>query len=169
MMSYWTFSDVFEEQGVVRTPFYGGFGLIAADGIPKASFNVFALLHQLGTERLPLDVPWALATRRADGSLVIAVWNYAEPEDPGKPADAHLAITGANGLRHVRIQMVDAEHGSTLTAWNAMGHPDFPSREQIQKLRDAARLARPEGRELKGGGLDLHLAPHGLALVEVVR
>src|ERR1700688_3668776 len=35
MMSYWTFSDVFEEQGVVRWPFYGGFWVIAAGGIPK--------------------------------------------------------------------------------------------------------------------------------------
>jgi len=34
-MSYWTFSDVFEEQGVVKQPFYGGFGLIAADDIPN--------------------------------------------------------------------------------------------------------------------------------------
>src|ERR1700678_2276693 len=34
-MSYWTLSDVFEEQGTVRRPFYGGFGLIAAGGIPK--------------------------------------------------------------------------------------------------------------------------------------
>ena len=29
MMSYWTFSDVFEEQGVVKMPFYGGYGVIA--------------------------------------------------------------------------------------------------------------------------------------------
>src|SRR2546421_3982145 len=36
IMPYWTFSDVFEEQGVVKTPFYGGFGLIAAGGIPQA-------------------------------------------------------------------------------------------------------------------------------------
>src|SRR2546423_3707632 len=36
-MSYWTFSDVFEEGGVVKTPFYGGFGLLAAGGIPKRS------------------------------------------------------------------------------------------------------------------------------------
>ena len=34
-MSYWSVSDVFEEQGVVKQPFYGGFGLIAAGGIPK--------------------------------------------------------------------------------------------------------------------------------------
>jgi len=169
MMSYWTFSDVFEEQGVVKTPFYGGFGLIAADGIPKAVFNVFALLHQLGAERLPLDVPWALATRRADGSLVIAAWNYAAPEDRGTPLDAHLAVTGADDLKHARIQTIDADHGSALTVWEAMGRPNFPTREQIQKLREAGRMAPPEMRELQGGAIDLHLAPHGLALVELVR
>ena len=47
-MSYWTFSDVFEEQGVVKQPFYGGYGLIAAGGIPKPAFSVFKMLHQLG-------------------------------------------------------------------------------------------------------------------------
>src|SRR6266481_1075483 len=40
-MSYWSFSDVFEEQGVVKTPFYGGYGLVAVDGIPKPAFNAF--------------------------------------------------------------------------------------------------------------------------------
>src|SRR6202034_527330 len=54
-MSYGTFSDVFEEQGVVRTPFYGGFGLMAEDSIPKPAFNVFTLLHQLGDQRFKLD------------------------------------------------------------------------------------------------------------------
>ena len=52
MMSYWTFSDVFEEQGVVKTPFYGGFGLIAAGNIPKPSFYAMELLHRLGEQRI---------------------------------------------------------------------------------------------------------------------
>src|SRR5258708_34180636 len=47
MMSYWTFSDGFEEQGGVSTPFYGVFGLLAERSIPKAACNDFALLHQL--------------------------------------------------------------------------------------------------------------------------
>ena len=51
-MSYWTFSDVFEEQGVVKTPFYGGFGLIAEDSIPKPALNAFAMLHELGDRRI---------------------------------------------------------------------------------------------------------------------
>src|SRR3984957_8281997 len=44
MMSYWAFSDVFEEQGVVKQPFYGGYGLIAENGLPKPAFNAFKLL-----------------------------------------------------------------------------------------------------------------------------
>ena len=35
MLSYWALSDVFEEQGVVKQPFYGGYGLMAAGNVPK--------------------------------------------------------------------------------------------------------------------------------------
>ena len=70
-MSYWTFSDVFEEQGVVKNPFYGGFGLIAAGGIPKPAFNAFKLLHRLGQQRIDLNSNSALLTRRQDGTLVL--------------------------------------------------------------------------------------------------
>ena len=63
MMSYWTFSDVFEEQGVVKQPFYGGFGLIAAGGIPKPSFYAFQVLHRLGDQRLDNSEPNVLVTK----------------------------------------------------------------------------------------------------------
>ena len=82
-MAYWSFSDVFEEQGVVRTPFYGGFGLIAADNIPKPSLNVFRALHKLGTQRIHLDSDSALATKGPDGSLALALWDYAPPDGTG--------------------------------------------------------------------------------------
>ncbi len=61
-MAYWAFSDVFEEQGVVRTPFYGGFGLIAADNIPKPTLNIFTLLHKLGDRRIAVASDSVLAT-----------------------------------------------------------------------------------------------------------
>src|SRR4029077_19566681 len=66
-MSYWTFSDVFEEQGVVKTPFYGGFGLLAEDSIPKPSFTVFTCLHELGASRRDMNSASALLPRRKDG------------------------------------------------------------------------------------------------------
>ena len=80
ILAYWTFSDVFEEQGVVKQPFYGGFGLIAEHGLPKPSFNAFKLLHKLGNRRISVDSDSALVTKRADGRLVMAVWNLFLPE-----------------------------------------------------------------------------------------
>jgi xylan 1,4-beta-xylosidase len=72
MMPYWTFSDVFEEQGVIRVPFFGGFGLIAIDHLPKPAFNVFRLLHTLGDERLAEKGDDVLVTKKKDGTVVLA-------------------------------------------------------------------------------------------------
>src|SRR6202142_521460 len=55
IMSYWTFSDVFEEQGVAKGPFYGGRGPRAGGGESRPSFNAFKLLHALGDQRLTED------------------------------------------------------------------------------------------------------------------
>lgn len=45
--SYWTFGDVFEEQGVPFTPFHGGFGLVANGCITKPTFWTFAFYKKL--------------------------------------------------------------------------------------------------------------------------
>jgi len=170
IMSYWSFSDVFEEQGVVKRPFYGGYGLIAAGNIPKASFNAFKLLHDLGDRRLPVNSPRVLATERADGALVLAVWNYAPPEAEGSPVQVTLTFQGLPRQRRARLRTVDATHGSALTAWRTMGAPDFPSREEQRQLREAAQLSPAETLSLTRGdspSVTLTLAPHALALVEV--
>jgi xylan 1,4-beta-xylosidase len=172
VMSYWAFSDVFEEQGVVKRPFYGGFGLIAAGNIPKAAYNAFALLHHLGTLRLDVKSDTALITKHADGSLAIAVWNYAPPgptHEAGATRDFTLSFKGLPGGATAWISVVDRDHGSSLTAWEAMGKPDVPSPQQQEQLRAAARLPPPEVRRLDGSNpsLRLQLRPHALALIEV--
>jgi xylan 1,4-beta-xylosidase len=167
MMSYWTFSDVFEEQGVVKQPFYGGFGVIAEDDLPKPAFNAFALLHELGNQRIPLDSKSALVTRRPDGSYAIAVWNLFLPEQPGTPKTVTLDLKGLRGRHRVLISRLDATHGSLLDAYGAMGRPVYPTPAQIEKLRQAAKLPPPERARLRRGEITLVLPPQGLALVEV--
>jgi xylan 1,4-beta-xylosidase len=176
-MSYWTFSDVFEEGGVVRTPFYGGFGLIAEDNIPKPSFNAFAMLHRLGDVQLPVASDSALATRRADGALVLALWNYAPPVGDsarytaGRPqgAERHfrLDLSSLPAGARARVWRLDKTHGNAVAAFDRMGRPDFPTREQIAKLREAGRMGAPESVALQGGKLDLDVPPQGLVVVEV--
>jgi xylan 1,4-beta-xylosidase len=167
MMSYWAFSDVFEEQGVVKTPFYGGFGLLAERGIPKAAFNDFALLHQLGEERLQVNTESALVTRRKDGSLAIAVWNLFLPEETGSRKTFTLHFKNLGGAHSARITIVDGEHGSPLPTWDAMGRPPLPSLPQIEALRKAAALPSPRHEDLKNGSITLTLQPHALALIEI--
>ncbi len=166
MMSYWTFSDVFEEQGVVKTPFYGGFGLIAAEGIPKPAFNAFKLLHELGEERIELNSDSALLTRRKDRALVLAVWNYAPTEQAGPARTVTLRFKGTR-LKHSRVSLLDPAHGDVHAAYEKMGSPRYPTPSQVRQLRAAAELPGPEIHDLKNGELTLTLPAYGLALIQL--
>ena len=169
LMSFWTFSDVFDEGGVARSPFHGGFGLMAVGDIPKASFNDFTLLHALGTERLAADSDSVLVTRRSDGTLAIAVWNYAPPGPHGAARSYSLALRNIPGITRASIRIVDRDHGSPLAAWRAMGGPSYPSLAQHRALLEAAQLPAAEVRQLSPANpvLTLRLLPHALALVEL--
>lgn len=177
LMSYWSFSDVFEEQGVVRTPFYGGFGLIAADRIEKPAFNAFAMLHRLGDVRLPLASESALATRRKDGTIVLALWNYAPPvgdtasytkgEPQGSIKHFDVDVAHLRGTAKATVWRLDETHGNALALFDRMGRPDFPSREQIAQLRAAGRMAAPESMALHDGRLNIDIPPQGLVVVEL--
>jgi len=176
IMSYWSFSDVFEEQGVVKTPLYGGFGLIAAHNLPKPAFNAFKVLHKLGDERIPVSSDQVLATRGKDGSLVVAAWNYApsglaqdaDKADKAKSIPVTLTLKFKNSkAQTVQVSRVDREHGDLRPAYEKMGSPRNPTQAQIRALREAAVLPAPESVALKDGALTITLPPQGLAVVEV--
>ncbi|GAC1356094.1 MAG: cellulase family glycosylhydrolase [Acidobacteriaceae bacterium] len=177
-MSYWSFSDVFEEQGVVKTPFYGGFGLVAEDGIPKPALNAFAMLHQLGDQRIALTSTSALATRSKDGSIEVALWNYAPPygtgdqytpppAQPGPAKSFTVKIAGAPANAAVVVWRLDQDHGNVVKTFDAMGRPATPSREQIRTLRAAGAPAPEEKSSLRNGEFSVSIPPQGLVLLKV--
>lgn len=165
-MSYWTFSDVFEEQGVVKQPFYGGFGLMAAGGIPKPAYNAFQLLHRLGDTRIEVASESVLATRRKDGTLVIAVWNIASPGTAGAPRDMRFDFPKM-GASKGKVSRVDPQHGDVSSAYQAMGSPRYPTQAQIRQLLSAAQLSASETYDVKNGSVTVRIPAHGLALLEV--
>jgi xylan 1,4-beta-xylosidase len=185
LLSYWTFSDVFEEQGMVRTPFYGGFGLMAERGIAKPAYNAFALLHRLGDLRLAADSTSALATRREDGTLVIALWNYQDPDPPDEaqgshPQGSHPSYPSRtnpdkrfqiiiNGLHPaaVRLWRLDATHGNVIAAFDALGRPASPTRLQVDALRAASQQPDAEVVVPHGNRIEVSVPGQGLALLEV--
>ncbi|HEX7369666.1 MAG TPA: glycosyl hydrolase, partial [Rhodanobacteraceae bacterium] len=177
MMSFWSFSDVFEEQGVVQKPFYGGYGLIAERGIPKPAFNAFAMLHKLGDVRLPAGDGPVLATRRKDGSVVLALWNYAPPVSTktvyvsGLPkGESKRFDVDVSNLAHATsatVWRLDRKHGDVMPTFNTMGRPDYPSLEQTQALREAGSMAPPETIVIHDGKFSIDIPPQGLVVVQL--
>jgi xylan 1,4-beta-xylosidase len=166
ILSYWTFSDVFEEQGVVKQPFYGGYGLIAEGGIPKPSFNAFKLLHKLGEQRIANDSESALITRRTDGTIVVAVWNLCSPEEVGKSKQVTIRLSGQGQNLRAQIYRLDSEHGSALGRYAEMGRPVYPTSKELDELRRSAGLSPPEIKSFTQGEIGIMIPPQGLVVVE---
>ena len=167
MMSFWTFSDVFEEEGPKHEPFDGGFGLMAMGGIRKPSWAAFALLHKLGEERIWQDAPETLVTRRRGGTIAMVAWNLVDPDKKGSTRTIEIEPRGVSLTSRVRVTRVDAEHGNSLAAYRAMGSPRYPTRDQVEKLNRAAEIPAAETVQLSKGSLKIDIPVNGLVLVEI--
>jgi xylan 1,4-beta-xylosidase len=177
-LAYWTFSDVFEEQGVANSAFYGGFGLIAPDNIPKASFNAFAALHHLGDRRIAVDSDSILATKLQDGGLAIALWNYAPPAGsgpnytrpnvtPGRERTFTLQLRHFGATQAATVYRVDSTHGNSLALFDQMGRPASLTKDQIWQLQNAGIAPSPENLILKDGKTTISVPPYGLVVLVV--
>ena len=151
MMSFWTFSDVFEEGGPPSTPFTGAFGLRAMGGINKPSYYGYGLLHQLGNTRLPVQSEDAIATKTAEGKIAVALWNLVDPDKHGGPKTVTVQFRGVAPNAQVSIQRVDETHGNVLPRYAAMGKPKIPTLEQIERLNRDTALPAPERMRLGSG------------------
>lgn len=171
MMSFWTFSDVFEENGPKREPFDGSFGLVALGGIKKPSYAAFALLHKLGAERIVggADPGNILVTRERDGSLAIAAWNLVDPDKTGSTRQIEFEIHGVPPNSRVRLSRADSEHGNTLAAYQKMGSPQYPTQAQVADLNRVAEETGIGSTRLSNGLIDLQLPVNGVLLLEVVK
>jgi xylan 1,4-beta-xylosidase len=171
MLSFWTFSDVFEEGGPGPRPFIGQFGLRAEFGVNKPSYYGFALLHQLGDRRIANPSQNIIVTKSEDGHLRIALWNLVAPDPEslrnGKPRTIILTLQGVPADVPVSIQRVDNEHGNVLPEYTKIGKPDYPTPQQVEHLNRATTLPAPEETHLQNHQLTLNLEPNALALVTV--
>jgi xylan 1,4-beta-xylosidase len=166
MMSFWTFSDVFEEGGPISKPFIGMFGLRAEGGINKPSYYAYGLLHQLGTERLSAKSNNVLVTHKQNGELTIAAWNLVDPGQTSGTKTIELAFHHMPADAHVSIQRVDDDHGNVLKAYKAMGSPLAPTPAQVEQLNRTTALPLPEETQLQAGKLKLTLMPNSLVLIK---
>jgi xylan 1,4-beta-xylosidase len=82
-MSYWTFTDIFEESGPRWEAFHGGFGLMNYQDIKKPAFYAYQFLNQLGATELKCSDPSSWICTDKDGGVQALVWDFSNTF-PGK-------------------------------------------------------------------------------------
>ena len=77
-MSYWTFTDIFEEEGPRKTPFHGGFGLINYQDIKKPAYYAYRYLNLLGTQQLQNADSSSWICRDAKGGIQVLLYDFTD-------------------------------------------------------------------------------------------
>jgi len=187
-MSYWTYSDLFEESGPPPASFHGGFGLLNREGIRKPAFFAYKYLHAVeGDEIAAIDPEAMLSTK--DGSLTAVIWDFEQPEQKVSDRPFYTKVISAHSAVPVELQVTHLVPGAAYrlevyrtgyhandayTAYMEMGSPKDLTPSQVAHLNDLTRDL-PETRRLMHSGPDgtieveLPMNSNDIVLVKLVR
>lgn len=148
-MSYWVFTDIFEENGTVPSPFHGGFGMINFQGLKKPSFYAYQFLNRLGDEELNSNDADSWTTRSKNG-VQILFWNFDPPKTeesnqvfykkdiPAKEiGSTNIQISELpKGNYRMNIYQVGYQVNDVYADFLKLGSPKHLTREQVRQLAE---------------------------------
>lgn len=167
-MSYWVFTDIFEENGPRMTPFHGGFGLLNYQGIRKPAFFAFQFMNRLGPDELVNSNDSSWVTRNPHGDVQALLWDYTpivppdgvndqvfyKKEQPSKPLGKvslridHLPA----GTYQMEVRQTGYKVNDAYTAYLDLGAPDQLSRDQVKSLHKSASGTPSQQMQVKHPG-----------------
>ena len=157
-MSYWVFTDIFEENGPPLTPFHGGFGLLNLQGIKKPAYFAYQFMARLGTTELKNDDDASWVCRDEHGGTQILLWDLTRPADKAVSNQAifrklnpvrskgsvRVNLTNVPpGNYRLALRQIGFEKNDAYSAYLKMNAPSQLTRAQEKTLRDAAS-GKPE-------------------------
>ncbi|ABQ28761.1 MULTISPECIES: GH39 family glycosyl hydrolase [Acidiphilium] len=141
--SYWTFSDIFEENYFPSIPFHGGFGLLNIHGIAKPAYRAFQLLHELGTQMMPVKGSHATVDAwfvRGDQRSTLVLTNFALPRHPIETEQVSFELKSAKPESMASIQRIDLEHANAKPHWEQRGKPEYLNAATIEELKHLSQF-----------------------------
>ncbi len=155
-MSYWTYTDLFEEPGPPPTPFHGGFGLMNREGIRKPAWFAYKYLNAVRGRSIPVTDGAVMAA--ADGRRIAAlVWDFQQPvqalsnkpfytrqvpAQTSRPVAFRFAHVAAGTYRLV-VSKTGYRRNDPLSLYLDMGMPKALDAAQTARLQ-AATADTPE-------------------------
>lgn len=152
-MSYWTFTDIFEEAGIPPRPFHGGFGLMNLQGIKKPAFFAFQFMNRLGDQEVKTNDPRSYVTADSRGGFQVLAWDLTDILPAGvpnqnfftklQPAQSLPDLTirlkhCAPGTYRMSVYRVGYEKNDAYSRYQEMGSPAELSLKEVAALKDAA-------------------------------
>ncbi|MFZ6770340.1 GH39 family glycosyl hydrolase [Undibacterium sp. Di26W] len=160
-MSYWTYTDLFEEPGPPTAPFQGGFGLLNPEGIRKPAYFAYKYLHQLGESVIATQDTQSYATH-TDKALQVLAWDFHQPVQNKSNRGFYTTVQPSKAIAPLELDVSGLEPGNYTayiyrtgfrsndahTAYLEMGSPAKLSTTQLQALQDLT-TDKPELRQVK--------------------
>jgi xylan 1,4-beta-xylosidase len=168
-LSYWVFSDVFEEADIPRALFHGGFGLVTENGIRKPIFHTFAFANRLKSRMIHLD-NYCCVTMDEQGNAAILLFHPCLTEQE-ETVEVDLRLPLPYAEANVIVHSVDELRGNAYAAWRKLGSPRLPLPKEMEVIRKsqypAMELESRRTDELGELQLSITLPRNGIQLVEV--
>jgi xylan 1,4-beta-xylosidase len=150
-MSYWVFTDIFEEAGPRFTPFHGGFGLLNTQGIKKPAYFSYSFLNKLGETELQNKDTSSWGTKNSKGDVQLLFWDFTNthPGDsmnnqtyyikdlPSKPKGSiKIEVDGLQkGNYTLEIYKVGYKTNDAYADYLAMGKPSQLTKQQVETIK----------------------------------
>lgn len=150
-MSYWVFTDVFEEPGPRFTPFHGGFGLLTIQGIPKSAFYAYQFMNKLGKTELKNTDTRSWACKNDNGDVQLLLWDFTNthPGDSVHNQKYYIQDLPAKSKGKVKVNLSNVPAGKyrmeiykvgyrvndAHTSYIDMGRPAQLNRTQVEELK----------------------------------
>jgi xylan 1,4-beta-xylosidase len=148
-MSYWTYTDLFEEAGPPPAPFHGGFGLLTREGIRKPAYFAYKYMHALSGKTVPSsDMQSFISTDATRTAALIWAWSYpaqtvsnrsfytkVQPTTDAAPVE--LAFSSLMPGRYaLATRRTGSRRNDAYTAYLEMGAPTQLSEQQLERLNE---------------------------------
>ncbi|MEO7560100.1 MAG: hypothetical protein ABIT23_07605 [Nitrosospira sp.] len=171
--SFWTFTDIFDENYFPSVPFHGGFGLLNLHGIPKPIYRVFQLLHGLGDKLYQVEGSHDTVTlwvSRGEEVVTLFLTNYAMPRHEICTVSVHVQLAGVPRPLSAHVIRIDEDHVNPERVWREMGKPEYLNHHDVETLQAASAL-NPEPYPLRILGnhieFDITMPPQSIAAVKI--
>ena len=168
-LSFWSYSDLFEEGGMDSQPWHNGYGIMNVNGVPKPIYRMFEMLRALPAAAVPVTAQAADALDSivqrvgsvsagtvdavvaVDASMhplvhVTALLNNFDIYDAPGMANKTVTITfanvpaGATFPASAVLNRIDSTHANAVATWNANGRPLYCSPTEIVAELAASQL-----------------------------